>query len=70
MQACGWLRWTPETFWNATLDEVSAAVYGYAESRGALPKADEEAEKWERLYRLGREAMIAEQKGGEDVRYH
>lgn len=33
-QACGWLRWTPEAFWNATMDEVDAAVRGFAESKG------------------------------------
>jgi hypothetical protein len=30
----GWLRWTPDVFWNATLAEVTAGILGYLETRG------------------------------------
>lgn len=34
-QALGWLRWTPEVFWDATLAELTAGILGYMETRGA-----------------------------------
>jgi uncharacterized phage protein (TIGR02216 family) len=33
----GVLRWTPETFWNTTPDELAAAISGYQEAHGAKP---------------------------------
>ena len=32
-QALGWLRWTPEAFWGATLAEVTAGLVGFAEAK-------------------------------------
>lgn len=29
----GWLRWTPEAFWGATLAEVTAGLVGFAEAK-------------------------------------
>jgi hypothetical protein len=48
-QATGWLRWTPDAFWAATLAEVAAAVCGFVECRtGKNPR--ERAERMARLY--------------------
>lgn len=30
----GWLGWTPDAFWDATLAEVTAGVMGYLETKG------------------------------------
>lgn len=33
-QGMGYLRWSPEQFWNSTLAELHAGLQGYAEARG------------------------------------
>jgi hypothetical protein len=37
-QGLGWLRWTPDQFWEATLEEITRAIIGYAETRGVKPE--------------------------------
>jgi hypothetical protein len=39
-QGMGWLRWSAEQFWAATLDELTHAIVGFGEARGV--KADSE----------------------------
>jgi hypothetical protein len=59
-QACGWLRWPPAVFWNATLAEVAIASSGYVESRtGQSPRA-----RLERLAAMYAEVQEAQEKGG------
>lgn len=64
-QGLGWLRWTVDEFWQATLQELHAGVMGFAESRGAKPDTDsplpEEEEVYDRLLRL-----VAEEQERED----
>ncbi|MEN5297525.1 phage tail assembly chaperone [Brucella sp. TWI559] len=38
--AFGVLRWTPATFWNATLSEFMAAIDGFIEARGGKKHGD------------------------------
>jgi hypothetical protein len=64
--ALGWLRWTPDAFWGATMAELDNAIVGYMETRGVKPRTARVAELDE-LLRLGREAVAAERraaKGG------
>lgn len=35
--ALGMLRWAPDTFWNATMYEYTAAIDGLMTSKGARP---------------------------------
>lgn len=37
--ALGLLRWTPDTFWRATVYEYSAAMKGYLASKGVKTDA-------------------------------
>jgi hypothetical protein len=37
-QGLGWLRWSVDQFWAATLDELTQAVIGYGETRGVRPE--------------------------------
>lgn len=36
----GWLGWTPDAFWNATLAEVTAGVMGFLEAKGQARPSD------------------------------
>jgi hypothetical protein len=60
-QACGGLGWTPDAFWGATLFEVTAAVVGFMERRGAKPKGAN-AEMYDRLYEMARAAQREERR--------
>lgn len=52
----GWLRWTPDAFWSATLGELLAAQAGFVESKtGKNPRAERA-----RLDMLYAEAKAAE----------
>jgi hypothetical protein len=47
--AFGYLKWTPETFWSATLTEYLQAIDGHNEAQGGKrkvepPSGDEMAE--------------------------
>ena len=35
----GWLRWTPDVFWNSTLKELIAGIDGYMEAHGMQSKS-------------------------------
>jgi hypothetical protein len=61
-QGLGWLRWSPDQFWNATLEEVSRGIMGYIETRGGkpegrLPLPDED---YDRLIAMAQEEMERE----------
>lgn len=50
---CGWLRWTPDAFWRATLFEIFSAVDGYIEAHSpAKPDimSRDELEELKELY--------------------
>jgi hypothetical protein len=57
--ALGWLRWTPDAFWGATLAEVDNAVVGYLETRGVQPRGAKAA-MYDELLEIGRAAKRAE----------
>lgn len=38
--AFGFLKWTPETFWSATMTEYFAAIDGLNEANGGKPKIE------------------------------
>jgi hypothetical protein len=61
-QGLGWLRWSTDQFWNATLQELHAGVIGFAESRGAKTDSppSEEEEVYDRLLRLVKEEQERE----------
>ena len=63
-QACGWLRWTPDAFWGATLAEIHSATTGYLETRGVAPR-DARADVYDELLEVGRAAIRAERKARE-----
>lgn len=59
-QALGWLRWTPDAFWSATLAEVDNAVQGYLEdTRGIEPRGSRD-DLYDELKRIGDEAVARE----------
>jgi hypothetical protein len=37
-QGLGWLRWSVDEFWSATLEELTRAIIGYGETRGVKPQ--------------------------------
>lgn len=48
-QGLGWLRWSPEQFWGATLAELTAGACGFLEAKtGKSPRA--EAQSWADAY--------------------
>lgn len=59
-QAMGWLRWTPEAFWGATLAEIDNATQGYLEdTRGHEPRGSKSG-MWDELREIGDAAVRAE----------
>lgn len=63
-QACGWLRWTPDAFWGATLAEIHSAITGFLETRGVAPR-DAKADMYDELMEVARAAQRAEREGRE-----
>lgn len=60
-QAFGWLRWTPDAFWGATLAEIHSATIGYLETRGVAPR-DAKADIYDELLEVARDAIRAERR--------
>ena len=60
-QACGWLRWPPEAFWNATLSDIHSALVGHLESKGVAPKGAK-SEIYDELLDMARKARAEERK--------
>lgn len=57
--ACGWLRWPPDAFWNATLADVNSAVTGYLETKVVSPP-DSKAAMYDELLAVAKAARDAE----------
>lgn len=51
-QALGWLRWTPDQFWDATLSELFAAVAGLLEWERNVEPATERGVMFDRLLEM------------------
>lgn len=60
-QALGWLRWTPDAFWDATLAEVTAGVIGYMETRGQT-RPNAKAKTFDGLLDMIRQAQREERR--------
>jgi hypothetical protein len=60
-QALGWLRWTPDAFWGATLAEIHSALTGYLETRGVTPP-DSKRAMFDNLLAMAREAKAEERR--------
>jgi hypothetical protein len=58
-QACGWLRWPPSEFWNATLAEIASAVAGFLEETRGIRPRDAAGEMYDDLIAVAHEAMRA-----------
>lgn len=58
-QALGWLGWTPDAFWGATLAEVTAGVMGYLETKGQA-RQSAKGDAYGALYEMALEARRAE----------
>lgn len=68
-QGLGWLDWTPDVFWNATLSELYAAIVGKREFVHAIPPikhASELESKYGGLLEMVREAQRAEAKAANE----
>ena len=62
-QACGWLRWTPDAFWDATLSELWAAVEGLLEWERNVEPPNVRADAFDRLLAMAAAEKRAEQEG-------
>jgi hypothetical protein len=60
-QAMGWLRWTPDAFWGATLADVHSGLTGFLETRGVAPP-DAKREAYDEMLAVAREAKREERR--------
>jgi hypothetical protein len=68
-QGLGWVGWTPDVFWNATLSELYAAVVGKREFVDKIPPtkpASELESEFGGLLERVREAQRAEAKAANE----
>lgn len=56
----GWLRWTPDAFWGATLAEVTAGVMGYLEAEKGQARPGAKAGVFDGLLDMARKARREE----------
>lgn len=59
-QALGWLRWTPDAFWGATLAEIDNAIGGFLEEARGIEPRGAKSSIWDELREIGDEAVKAE----------
>lgn len=59
-QALGWLRWSPEQFWDSTLSELYAAVTGLLEWERNVEPLTERGAMFDQLEHMVREAQRQE----------
>lgn len=62
-QGIGWLRWTPETFWNATLAELYAGLAGLLEFEKDVEPRSAKSDMYDSLLDMALEAQRAEREG-------
>jgi len=62
-QALGWLRWTPDTFWNATLSELWAGLTGLQEWEHGVEPAEARALRYDSLLAMATAERRAEKEG-------
>lgn len=60
-QGIGWLRWSPDDFWGATLAELTAGVMGYLETRGQK-RPEPKAAQYDALLEMAAQARRAERR--------
>ncbi len=59
-QALGWLKWSPEQFWDSTLSELYAAVTGLLEWEKQVEPLTERAAMFDELARIAEAARREE----------